>query len=65
MDLVVAMGASGRWERRMRLGGLVPQGGHDLGAVGGAQLVAVLARDNVSDPVESVLYTSNVLGPRR
>ena len=49
----------------MRLGGLVPQGGHDLGAVGGAQLVAVLARDNVSDPVESVLYTSNVLGPRR
>lgn len=37
------------WRRRVRPGGLVSQGGHDLGAVSGARLVAVLTRDDVSE----------------
>ena len=56
-DLVVeAIAVLGPWVRRMRPGGQVPQGGHDLGAVSGAQLVAVLVEDHVTDPVEPVLY---------
>ena len=35
--------------------GQVAQGGHDLGAVTGAQLVAVRVEDHVPDPVEAVL----------
>ena len=42
-DLVVeAMAAWAPWAWRMRPNGQVAQGGHDLGAVAGAQLVAVL-----------------------
>ncbi|ERH19279.1 hypothetical protein HMPREF1549_01475 [Actinomyces johnsonii F0510] len=37
----------------MRPGGQASQHGHDLGAVGGAQLVVVLARDDVSDRPEA------------
>ena len=55
-DLVVeAMAAWAPWARRMMPGGQVAQGGHDLGAVAGAQLVAVLIEDDVTDPVEPVL----------
>ena len=36
--------------------GEVAQGGHDLGSVAGAQLVAVLVEDDVAHPVEPVLY---------
>ena len=43
--------------------GEVAQGGHDLGAVAGAQLVAVLARDDVAHPVEPVLYGPVASGP--
>ena len=40
--VVAAMGVWGPWTRRMRPGGQVSQGGHDLWSVAGAQLVAVL-----------------------
>ena len=43
--------------------GEVAQGGHDLGSVGGAQLVAVLARDDVAHPVEPVLHGPMASGP--
>lgn len=39
------------------------QGGHDLGAVAGAQLVAVLIEDHVPDPVEPVLDSPVPLDP--
>ena len=55
-DLVV-------WKRRMRPGGQVAQGGHDLWAVAGAQLVAVRVEDDVSDPVEPVLDSPVPLDP--
>ena len=49
-DLVVeAIAAWAPWARRMMPGGQVAQGGHDLGAVAGAQLVAVLIEDDVTD----------------
>ena len=55
-DLVVeAMAAWAPWARRMMPGGQVAQGGHDLGAVAGAQLVAVFIKDDIADPVELVL----------
>ena len=46
--------------------GEVAQGGRDQeikGRVAGAQLVAVLARDDVSDPVEAVLDGPMASGP--
>jgi len=43
--------------------GQVAQGGHDLGAVSGAQLVVVLVEDHVSDPVEPVLDSPVPLDP--
>ena len=43
--------------------GQVAQGGHDLGAVAGAQLVAVLIEDDVTDPVEPVLDSPVPLDP--
>ena len=43
--------------------GEVAQGGHDLGSVAGAQLVAVLVEDDVSDPVEAVLDGPMPSGP--
>ena len=43
--------------------GEVAQGGHDLGSVAGAQLVAVLARDDVAHPVEAVLHGPVAPGP--
>ena len=39
------------------------QGGHDLGAVAGTQLVAVLIEDDVTDPVEPVLDSPVPLDP--
>ncbi|OFR59147.1 hypothetical protein HMPREF2883_12590, partial [Actinomyces sp. HMSC075C01] len=63
-DLAVeAIAAWAPWARRMRPGGQVTQGGHDLWAVAGAQLVAVLIEDDVSDPVKSVLYPPVSLDP--
>jgi len=47
----------------MSPGGQVAQGGHDLGAVAGAQLVAVLIEDDVTDPVEPVLDSPVPLDP--
>ena len=43
--------------------GEVSQGGHDLWCVAGAQPVAVLVEDHVSDPVEAVLYGPVPSGP--
>lgn len=71
MTLVVAaMGAFAPWRSLMRPGGQVPQCGHGLWRVAGAQLVAVFARDHVPDPVEAVLHGPmpadpgrNLLGP--
>ena len=63
--VVAAMGARGPWKSRMRPGGQVPQGGHDLWSVAGAQLVAVLVEDDVSDPVEAVLNAPMSAGPGR
>ena len=63
-DLVVeAMAAWAPWARRMMPGGQVAQGGHDLGAVAGAQLVAVRVEDDVSDPVELLLDSPVPLDP--
>ena len=45
--------------------GQVTQGGHDLWAVAGAQLVAVLIEDDVPDPVETVLDSPVPLDPGR
>ena len=52
--VVAAMGVWGPWTRRMRPGGRVSQGGRDQRSVAGAQLVAVLARDHVPDPVKVI-----------
>ena len=49
----------------MRPGGQVTQGGHGLGYVAGAQLVAVLIEDHVPDPVETVLYPPVPAAPGR
>ena len=43
--------------------GEVAQGGHDLGSVAGAQLVAVLVEDDVAHLVEPVLYGPMASGP--
>ena len=43
--------------------GEVSQGDHDLWCVAGAQLVAVLTRDDVSNPVEAVLHGPVPSGP--
>ena len=65
-DLVVlAMEVAVPWKSRMRPGGQVTQGGHDLWAVAGAQLVAVLIEDHVPDPVKSVLDSPVPLDPGR
>ena len=65
-DLVVeAIPAPGPWARRMRPGGQVAQGGHDLGAVAGAQLVAVLIEDDVTDRRGAGSRFPSALGPRR
>ena len=48
-------GGSGSVGQADEADGEVAQGGHDLGAVGGAQLVAVLVEDDVSHPVEAVV----------
>ena len=65
-DLVVlAMEVPVPWTRRMRPGGQVTQGGHDLWAVAGAQLVAVLVEDHVPDPAEPVLDSPVPLDPGR
>ena len=48
-------GGCGAVEESDEADGEVAQGGHDLGSVGGAQLVAVLARDDVAHPVEPVV----------
>ena len=63
--VVAAMGVWGPWKRRMRPGGQVSQGGHDLWSVAGAQLVAVLVEDHVPDPVEAVLNVPVSAGPGR
>ena len=65
-DLVVeAMAAWAPWARRMMPGGQVAQGGHDLGAVAGAQLVAVLIEDDVTDRRGAGSRFPSALGPRR
>ena len=65
-DLVVeAIAAWAPWARRMRPGGQVAQGGHDLGAVAGAQLVAVLIEDDVTDRRGAGSRFPSALGPRR
>ena len=61
--LVKAMAAWVPWAWRMRPGGQVAQGSHDLGAVAGAQLVAVLIEDDVMDQVEPVLDSPVPLDP--
>ena len=53
--VVAAMGARGPWKSLMRLMARLRRAAETKGSVGGAQLVAVLARDHVSDPVEAVL----------
>lgn len=63
--VVAAIGARGPWKSRMRPGDQVPQGGHNLGSVAGAQLVAVFARDHVPDPVEAVGDAPMAAGPGR
>ena len=63
--VAAAMGVWGPWKRRMRPGGQVSQGGHDLWSVAGAQLVAVLARDHVPDPVGAVLDAPMAADPGR
>ena len=45
--------------------GQVAQGGHDLGAVAGAQLVAVLIEDDVTDRRGAGSRFPSALGPRR
>ena len=46
----------------MKADGEVAQGGWDQRCVAGAQPVVVLARDDVSNPVEAVLYRQVPLG---
>ena len=53
--VVVAMVARGPWRSLMRLMARLRRAAEIKGRVGGAQLVAVLARDHVSDPVEAVV----------
>ena len=65
-DLVVeAIAAWAPWARRMRPGGQVAQGGHDLGAVAGAQLVTVLIEDDVTNRRGAGSRFPSALGPRR
>ena len=61
--VVAAMGARGPWKSLMRLMARLRRAAETKGSVGGAQLVAVLARDHVSDPVEAVLDGPMVPGP--
>ena len=53
--VVAAMVARGPWKSLMRLMARLRRAAETKGSVGGAQLVAVLARDDVSDPVEAVV----------
>ena len=53
--VVAAMEAAGPWRSLMRLMARLRRAAETKGSVGGAQLVAVLARDDVSDPVEAVV----------
>ena len=61
--VVAAMGAVAPWARRMRLMARLRRAAETKGSVAGAQLVAVLARDDVSHPVEPVLYGPVASGP--
>ena len=60
--VVVAMGARGPWRSLMRLMARLRRAAETKGSVGGAQLVAVLARDDVSDPVEAVVRVGRGCG---
>ena len=65
-DLAVeAIAAWAPWARRMRPGGQVALDGHDLGAVTGAQLVAVLIEDDITDRRGAGSRFPSALGPRR
>ena len=61
--VVAAMGAVAPWARRMRLMARLRRAAETKGSVGGAQLVAVLVEDDVSDPVEAVLDGPMPSGP--
>ena len=64
MDLVVEeMNMLGLWKSRVTLMGRLCRSGMISGTVSGVQLVVVLARDDVSGPVESVLYIPMPLEP--
>lgn len=64
VDLVVeAMNMLGLWKSRVTLMGRLCRSGMISGTVSGVQLVVVLARDDVSGPVESVLYFPMPLEP--
>ena len=53
----------GLWKSRVTLMGRLCRSGMISGTVSGVQLVVVLARDDVSGPVESVLYFPMPLEP--
>ena len=61
--VVAAMEAAGPWRSLMRLMARLRRAAETKGSVGGAQLVAVLARDDVSHPVEAVLDGPVASGP--
>jgi len=64
VDLVVeAMNMLGLWKSRVTLMGRLCRSGMISGTVSGVQLVVVLARDDVSGPVESVLDSPVPLDP--
>lgn len=64
VDLVVEeMNMLGLWKSRVTLMGRLCRSGMISGTVSGVQLVVVLARDDVSGPVESVLYFPMPLEP--
>lgn len=64
VDLAVeAMNMLGLWKSRVTLMGRLCRSGMISGTVSGVQLVVVLARDDVSGPVESVLYIPMPLEP--
>ena len=63
--MVEEIAAPGLWTRRMRLMARLRRAPETKGAVTGAQLVAVLACDDVPDPVEPVLDSPVPLDPGR
>ena len=61
--VMAAMEAAGPWRSLMRLMARLRRAAETKGSVGGAQPVAVLVEDDVSHPVEAVLYRPVASGP--